>query len=170
MRRKIATFTIILIVWIILTSKITVDILIVGTIVSLITTFLYNDLLFRKSNRKKSLIDLLKQFFYIILFIPVFFYEAFIASLKVSRHVFEKEPSFTPGIIKVKTKLTNITALTILANLITLTPGTLTLDFDMKERAFFIHWIDVTTLQQAEARKETIERFENWLGVIFQWL
>jgi|SRR6056297_144704 len=168
MRRKIATFTIILIVWIILTSKITVDILIVGTIVSLITTFLYNDLLFRKSNRKKSLIDLLKQFFYIILFIPVFFYEAFIASLKVSRHVFEKEPSFTPGIIKVKTKLTNITALTILANLITLTPGTLTLDFDMKERAFFIHWIDVTTLQQAEARKETIERFENWLGVIFQ--
>lgn len=170
MRRKIATFTITLIVWIILTSKITVDILIVGTIVSLITTFLYNDLLFRKSNRKKSLIDLLKQFFYIILFIPVFFYEAFIASLKVSRHVFEKEPSFTPGIIKVKTKLTNITALTILANLITLTPGTLTLDFDMKERAFFIHWIDVTTLQQAEARKETIERFENWLGVIFQWL
>ncbi|MBS3811925.1 MAG: Na+/H+ antiporter subunit E [Halanaerobiales bacterium] len=168
MRRKIATFTITLIVWIILTSKITVDILIVGTIVSLITTFLYNDLLFRKSNRKKSLIDLLKQFFYIILFIPVFFYEAFIASLKVSRHVFEKEPSFTPGIIKVKTKLTNITALTILANLITLTPGTLTLDFDMKERAFFIHWIDVTTLQQAEARKETIERFENWLGVIFQ--
>jgi len=168
MRRKIATFTIILIVWIILTGKITMDILIVGTIVSLITTFLYNDLLFRKSNRKKSWIYHLKQLFYIILFIPVFFYEAFIAALKVSRHVFEKEPSFTPGIIKVKTKLTNITALTILANLITLTPGTLTLDFDMRERAFFIHWIDVTTLQQAEARKETIERFENWLEVIFQ--
>ncbi len=168
MRRKIATFTIILIVWIILTGKITMDILIVGIIVSLITTFLYSDLLFRKSNRKKSWIYHLKQLFYIILFIPVFFYEAFIAALKVSRHVFEKEPSFTPGIIKVKTKLTNVTALTILANLITLTPGTLTLDFDMRERAFFIHWIDVTTLQQAEARKETIERFENWLEVIFQ--
>jgi len=102
------------------------------------------------------------------MFIPVFFYEAFMAALKVSKHAFEKEPSFSPGIIKVKTSLRNITALTILANLITLTPGTLTLDFDMREKAFFIHWIDVTTVEEAEARKEVFERFENWLEVIFR--
>lgn len=168
MRRKIFTFIITLSIWIIFAGKVSFDVLVVGSIASLVTTWLYSDLLFRSSNRKRSWYFYLRKFFYIIMFIPVFFYEAFIAALKVSKHAFEKEPSFSPGIVKVKTKLTNITALTILANLITLTPGTLTLDFDMREKAFFIHWIDVTTMEEAETRKHVIERFENWLGVIFQ--
>ena len=168
MRRKFFTFLITLAIWIIFAGKVTTDVLIVGVIASLVTTWLYSDLLFRSSNRKRDWSFYLKKFLYILLFIPVFFYEAFMAALKVSKHVFEKEPSFSPGIIKVKTSLRNITALTILANLITLTPGTLTLDFDMREKAFFIHWIDVTTVEEAEARKQVIERFENWLEVIFR--
>jgi len=155
-------------IWIIFAGRITSDVIIVGTIASLVTTWLYSDLLFRSSNRKRNWSFYIKKLSYILLFIPVFFYEAFIAALKVSKHAFEKKPSFSPGIIKVKTSLRNITALTILANLITLTPGTLTLDFDMREKAFFIHWIDVTTLEEAEARKQVIERFEKWLEVIFK--
>lgn len=168
MRRKFFTFLITLAIWIIFAGKVTTDVLIVGVIASLVTTWLYSDLLFRSSNRKRNWSFYLKKFLYILMFIPVFFYEAFMAALKVSKHAFEKEPSFSPGIIKVKTSLRNITALTILANLITLTPGTLTLDFDMREKAFFIHWIDVTTAEEAEAHKQVIERFENWLEVIFR--
>jgi multicomponent Na+:H+ antiporter subunit E len=168
MRRKIFTFLIVLSIWIIFAGKVSEDVLIVGIIASLVTTWLYSDLLFRSSNRKRKWTFYIRKFFYIILFIPVFFYEAFVSALKVSKHAFEKKPSFSPGIIKVKTTLTNVTALTILANLITLTPGTLTLDFDMRERAFFIHWIDVTTVEEAETRKQVIERFENWLEVIFK--
>ena len=168
MRRKFFTFLITLAIWIIFAGKVTTDVLIVGVIASLVTTWLYSDLLFRSSNRKRNWSFYLKKFLYILMFIPVFFYEAFMAALKVSKHAFEKEPSFSPGIIKVKTSLRNVTALTILANLITLTPGTLTLDFDMREKAFFIHWIDVTTVEEAEARKQVIERFENWLEVIFR--
>jgi len=168
MRRKVFTFIIVMAIWIIFAGRITSDVIIVGTIASLVTTWLYSDLLFRSSNRKRNWSFYIKKLSYILLFIPVFFYEAFIAALKVSKHAFEKKPSFSPGIIKVKTSLRNITALTILANLITLTPGTLTLDFDMREKAFFIHWIDVTTLEEAEARKQVIERFEKWLEVIFK--
>ena len=168
MRRKFFTFLITLSIWIIFAGKVTTDVLIVGVIASLVTTWLYSDLLFRSSNRKRDWTFYLKKLLYILMFIPVFFYEAFMAALKVSKHAFEKEPSLSPGIIKVKTSLRNITALTILANLITLTPGTLTLDFDMREKAFFIHWIDVTTVEEAEARKEVFERFENWLEVIFR--
>ncbi|HMA59083.1 MAG TPA: Na+/H+ antiporter subunit E [Halanaerobiales bacterium] len=168
MRRKTFTFFITLAIWILFAGKFSRDILIVGIIASLVTTWLYSDLLFRSSNRKRNWAFYLRKFLYILLFIPVFFYEAFVAALKVSKHVFEKEPSFSPGIVKVKTTLRNITALTILANLITLTPGTLTLDFDMRDKAFFIHWIDVTTVEQAETRREVIERFEKWLEVIFR--
>jgi multicomponent Na+:H+ antiporter subunit E len=168
MRRKFFTFLIVLVIWIIFAGRVTLDVLIVGSIASLVTTWLYSDLLFRSSNRKRKWTYYIKKVVYIFLFIPLFFYEAFVAALKVSKHVFEREPSFSPGIVKVKTTLTNITALTILANLITLTPGTLTLDFDMREKAFFIHWIDVKTLEEAETRKEVIERFEKWLEVIFK--
>lgn len=168
MRRKVFAFFMILAVWIIFAGKITDDVLIVGVIASLVTSWMYSDLLFRSSNRKRKWTYYLRKIFYVLLFIPVFFYEAFISALKVSKHAFEKKPTFSPGIVKVKTTLKNITALTILANLITLTPGTLTLDFDMKEKAFFIHWIDVTTAEEAETRKQVIERFEKWLEVIFQ--
>ncbi|HLV08819.1 MAG TPA: Na+/H+ antiporter subunit E, partial [Halanaerobiales bacterium] len=129
---------------------------------------LFSNLLFRKKGQPFSLFNYLRKFYFLLLFIPVFFYEAMIAALKVSKHVFERKPSFSPGIVRVKTHLTSITALTILANLITLTPGTLTLDFDKSERVYYIHWIDVTTREEAEARKEIIERFEKWLGVIFK--
>lgn len=168
MRRKVFTFFITLAIWIVFAGRITDDVIFVGLIASFITTWLYSDLLFRSTNRKKNWAFYFKKFFYILLFIPVFFYEAFISALKVSKHVFEKKPSFSPGIVKVKTTLSNVTALTILANLITLTPGTLTVDFDMRERAFFIHWIDVTTAEEAEMRKQIIERFEGWLEVIFR--
>ena len=167
MRNKIFTFLFIFIIWIIFSGRITTDVIIIGIGVSILTTFLFNDMFIRSSNHKESLISYPLRFIKIILFIPVFFYEVIVAALKVSRHVFEKDPSFSPGIVRVKTNLTNVTAITLLANLITLTPGTLTLDFDKSKRVYYIHWIDVQTRKEVETRKEIIERFERWLEVIF---
>ncbi len=168
MRQKCLTFISIFIVWIILTGKISDDIVLMGGLVSLIITFLFSDMLFRLSNRKINILEHLRRVGLILLFVPVFFYEALVAALKVSKHVFEKKPSFSPGIVKVNTHLTNVSAITILANLITLTPGTLTLDFDKSERVYYIHWIDVTTKEEAKTRKKIIEKFEKWLDVIFK--
>lgn len=168
MRHKIAAFIIILIVWIIFAGRVSADVLIVGVVASLLTTTLFGEMLFRHSNRKFTFLELVYKIFLIICFIPVFFYEAIKSAVEVSAYIFKKDVSFSPGIIKVSTSLTNVTAITILANLITLTPGTLTLDFDKAERAYYIHWINVKTREEAEARRELIEKFENWLGVIFK--
>lgn len=168
LRQKVFTFIMTLLVWIILSGKISKDVLLLGSGAAMLSTFLFSDMLFRLSKRKTRWINYIYKIVLISFFIPVFFYEALVAALKVSKHAFEKEPSFSPGIVKVKTTLTNVSALSLLANLVTLTPGTLTLDFDTSERAFYIHWIDVRTREEAETRKEIIERFEKWLGVIFQ--
>lgn len=168
MKQKLFTFVLTFIVWIIFSGRITIDVIIVGAGAAMITAILFSDMLFRFSNRKRGWKHYLKKYLLIILFIPVFFYEALVAALKVSRHAIERNPSFSPGIVKVKTKLKNISALTLLANLITLTPGTLTLDFDLGERAYYIHWIDVRTVEEAETHRQIIERFERWLDVIFQ--
>ncbi len=167
MRQKVFTFTILFCVWIIFTGKISRDVIVIGVLASFITTFLFSDMLFRFSNQKFALPRIMQKLFVLIIFIPVFFYEALLSALKVSALVFKKDLSFSPGIVKVKTHLTNITAITILANLITLTPGTLTLDFDTGEKAYYIHWIDVVTREDVESHRQLIEKFENWLGVIF---
>lgn len=168
MKQKISAFILIFIVWIIFAGRMSLDVVVVGLVASLLTTVLFGEMLFRSSNRKFNLIESIHKLVLIIMFIPVFFYEAIKSALEVSGYVFKKDISFSPGIIKVRTRLTNVTAITILANLITLTPGTLTLDFDKSERAYYIHWINVKTREEAEARKELIEKFENWLDVIFK--
>ena len=53
----------------------------------------------------------------------------------------------------------------ILANSITLTPGTLTID--VIDDTYYIHWIDVTTTNPEEAFVEIAEKFENILMKIF---
>lgn len=50
-----------------------------------------------------------------------------------------------PGIVRIPTGLASDGALTLLANSITLTPGTLTVDADDESRDLYIHWINVTT-------------------------
>ena len=167
MKRKIFTFIYTLIIWIILTGNVSFETLFVGVILSILNAVLFSDMLLRVSNRKTNLIEYMEGTLIFFIFIPVFFYEALSSAIKVSRHAFEREFTFSPGIVKVKTSLTNVTAITILANLITLTPGTLTLDFDKSDRSYCIHWIDIKNVEESETGREIIEKFEKWLDVIF---
>ncbi|MFW6238500.1 MAG: Na+/H+ antiporter subunit E [Halanaerobiales bacterium] len=168
MRRIIFTFLLAFIVWIIFAGRVSPEVLLVGFLVATVTAGLFSNMLFRHTSTRTKPAVYLRRLGLIVMFVPLFFYEALISAVKVARHVFERKPSFSPGIVRVKTRLTNVTALTVLANMITLTPGTLTLDFDVSERAYYIHWIDAKTREEAETRKEIIERFENWLDVIFK--
>ena len=48
-----------------------------------------------------------------------------------------------PAIVKINPNLKNDLSLTILANSITLTPGTLSVDVDQKTNDLYVHWINV---------------------------
>ncbi|TEU15968.1 MAG: cation:proton antiporter [Dehalococcoidia bacterium] len=48
-----------------------------------------------------------------------------------------------PAIVKINPNLKTDLALTILANSITLTPGTLSVDVDQKTNELYVHWINV---------------------------
>jgi multicomponent Na+:H+ antiporter subunit E len=48
-----------------------------------------------------------------------------------------------PGIVRIAPRLPNDVSTTLLANSITLTPGTLTVEVDEKTNDLFIHWINV---------------------------
>ena len=48
-----------------------------------------------------------------------------------------------PAIVKINPRLKNDMSLTILANSITLTPGTLSVDVDQKTNELYVHWINI---------------------------
>ena len=53
----------------------------------------------------------------------------------------------------------------ILANSITLTPGTFTVD--IHEETLYIHWIDVRSDDINKATNEIVTKFEKYLEVIY---
>jgi len=95
----------------------------------------------------------------------VFLVELVKSNLDVARRIISPSLPINPGIVKFKTKLTSEYAKMVLANSITLTPGTLSLD--IIDDTFYIHWIDVKTLDPEEVRMEIAEKFEKILIKIF---
>jgi len=73
-----------------------------------------------------------------------------------------------PGIVKVKTILKSDTGLTFLANSITLTPGTLSVDIDQGKGFIYVHWIDVKDKDIERATRLIVHRFEKILSRIFE--
>ena len=72
-----------------------------------------------------------------------------------------------PGIVKVKTTLRSDTGLTLLANSITLKPGTMVVDIDREKGFLYVHWVDVKTQDVQEATQFIVRRFERILMRIF---
>lgn len=70
-----------------------------------------------------------------------FFVELAKANWDVAKRVITND--IRPGIVKVKTGMPSDAALTLLANSITLTPGTLTVEVDADTNELFVHMIQV---------------------------
>ncbi|MDG6221139.1 MAG: Na+/H+ antiporter subunit E [Candidatus Thermoplasmatota archaeon] len=70
-----------------------------------------------------------------------------------------------PGIVRIETGLKNDLEVLMLANSITLTPGTLTVDVDDETNDLFIHWINVEKGQEKKAKVESAKvcgSFPKW--------
>lgn len=91
------------------------------------------------------------------LFVP-FFIAMAKANIDVAIRVFTGK--INPGIVKIKTGLKKDMALTFLANSITLTPGTLSVDVDESENELYVHWIDVKNLEPSP--EEICGDFPQW--------
>lgn len=109
-----------------------------------------------------------RRWFWGIIYIPVFFWHMLVANLDVAFRVLHPACPVKPGIVKVKTALKTDTARAFLANSITLTPGTMTVDVD--EDVLYVHWIDVFgDGEDIEANtKVIVAKFEKYLMRIFE--
>jgi multicomponent Na+:H+ antiporter subunit E len=106
-----------------------------------------------------------KAILYWFLYILVFIRELVKSTLDVAGRVVSPRLPINPGIVKVKTILKSPLGRIILANSITLTPGTMTVDTDGE--FFYIHWIDIQSADIEANTEAIVKTFEKYLEVMF---
>jgi multicomponent Na+:H+ antiporter subunit E len=88
------------------------------------------------------------------------------ANFDVAYRVLHPRLPINPGLVKIKTGLKSEVSKTFLANSITLTPGTMTVD--IKGDELYIHWIDVKEREVAKATEAIAGKFEKILERVFE--
>ena len=88
-----------------------------------------------------------------------FIYELVVSSLKVAWEVITPRNHATPGILAVPLDIRSDAAVTVLANLVSLTPGSLSLDVSEDGRTLFVHAMFIDDVEDARREiKENMER------------
>ena len=133
--RYISLFILCFIFWILLTFRLTVPNIVVGSVASAICTLFFGRLFI------KNVYKLLqpRRYFWFIIYLFIFVWECFKANIDVAYRVLHPAMPIRPGIVRVKTTLKSDMGKMLLANSITMTPGTISVD--IIDDNLYIHWI-----------------------------
>ena len=163
----ISTFILCFVFWLLLTWNFDTQELVAGAIVSLAAAlfcarFFIHEKAFWMLNPAK--------FGALFVYIFVFLGELIKANVDVARRSLGGCTDVNPGIVKVPVDLDKEYGQAMLANSITLTPGTITLDVAEQEGKtyYYIHWIDVAETDREKAGEIIKGRMEKWVRRIWQ--
>lgn len=148
--RKIAGFRNFLLVfltmlsfWLLLSGKFDLFHIFAGIVSSLVVALFSGKLILSNPTDRGGIVFEIFRFVHYTIWL---IYQIFISGIDVTKRVFKVKMPINPGIIKCRPKLKSDVALTILANSITLTPGTMTLDISDGE--IFIHCLAIEDEQK----------------------
>jgi len=166
--RRVIYFVVALVIWIFLAwpfvdGGIDKQSMIAGLVASLVVAVLFHEMLPREHHVFISPVRLL----WFLVYVPVFFYYMIIANFDVVYRALHPAMPIKPGIVKIKTDLKTESGITALANSITLTPGTLTVDLT-DDGYLYVHWINVKSDDVEKATELIAQKFEWFLKRIFE--
>lgn len=143
--------------WLLFTGSIAPASLALGFLFSLVISVLtYRIFIEEYETARRSLIP---QIYFLVIYLLMMLYKIYAASFNVAWKVISG--NINPRIVHFRTRLKSDLARVVLANSITLTPGTLTLDLD--EDHLIVHWLDAKTTHSRYAGILIKEHFEKWL-------
>lgn len=156
----LSTFILCYISWILFTMSFTFQELLAGAIVSLLVAVFTARFLIHEN---ALYLFNPARLFNLFLYLYVFTRELWKANMDMAKRALNPKLPINPGIVKVQTDMKSEYGIAMLANSITLTPGTITMDVveENGRNFFYIHWIDVaaTDVKEAgEAIKGTLEK------------
>ncbi len=155
-------FILLCLIWFALTSPARIEELIIGIIISFILS-----LVLFKDYKALGLPNFsIKRIVFFIIYSLILFWEIIKANFDVAYRIIHPKMPIKPGIVIIKTRLKSNIGKLALANSITLTPGTFTLD--IVDDRLLIHWINVKSTDIEKDTKIIGEKFEKYLRIIFE--
>ena len=155
--RYLAIFILSMIFWLLVTFRLTLPNIVAGAVASAITAAVFGRYYFH--NVGKFLNP--RRWFWFIVYLVTFVWACIKANFDVAYRVLHPAMPIRPGIVKVKTTLKSDFARTLLANSITMTPGTITVDIIGDE--MYIHWICIRSEDPALYPGMITGRFEEYI-------
>ncbi|MDD3461416.1 Na+/H+ antiporter subunit E [Mesotoga sp.] len=150
------------IIWLGFTGSFALAEVLLGLVVSVVVAIILS-----KYSRFRIGLDFpVRVFRFVILFVPIFIMEMVKANIDVAKRVLNPSLPINPSMVEVKTDLKGEISKLILANSITLTPGTLTVDIG--EDRLLVHWIDKKADEPERIREAISGKFEKRIGGIFE--
>ena len=154
-----AAFVLLLALWLLLTYPPSLQELIVGAAVALVIALL-------PTGTATVLRDIRispRAIVSMLTFVFVFLGALVRANIDVAFRVLSPKLPIAPGIVRIRTSLQTPLARTLLANAITLTPGTITVEADGD--VFYVHWISVEGDDIEATTEKIVGGFERHLEV-----
>lgn len=161
MKRVLSNFLVLFVLWVAL-AGFAIEEIVIGAAVSLIVAFLIRN----TSIYEFGLGIVVQALKFIVLYLPLFIFKLIEANVSLAKIVLDPKLPINPGFVTISTGLKGDMAKLILANSITLTPGTLTVD--VSEDELLIHWVDVVGENQNDYFKHIASSFEKTLGGIVE--
>jgi multicomponent Na+:H+ antiporter subunit E len=115
----------------------------------------FNDL--RQHSRKTAQVGYVQQTFRVLDFLRFALWEIIKSNIEVAKIVLNPRRRFKPGIVAVPLDIQSDMGITVLANLITLTPGTVTLDISSDRRTIYMHVMNVSDV---DALRDSTKEYE----------
>jgi multicomponent Na+:H+ antiporter subunit E len=132
----------------------------IGLLVGLVVAFLLRDFNAPTTGLRRS-IGIVPS---VALYLVVFARELLTANVDVAMRVLAPSMPIHPGVIEVPLRVRSDLGITTIANSITLTPGTLTMDYDAETNSLYVHSIDA---RDRDAILDPIRTWEDYALVIF---
>jgi multicomponent Na+:H+ antiporter subunit E len=101
----------------------------------------------------------------ILIYLWIFTKELLVANLDVAKKVLFPGNEIDPDVLEIELRVENSAAVSILANSISLTPGTLTMEYKEGKNSFYVH--SITGDQEREEIINTVREWEDLLLKIF---
>jgi len=161
--RRLAYFVLAFVVWVLLTWRFDLQVILAGLITAAAASLLFTEILPKEHGVYFSP----RRIFWLLVYIPVFFFYVIRANFDVVYRALHPKMPIRPGIVKIKTNLKTDSGITALANSITLTPGTLTVDLT-DDGYLYVHWINVKSDDVEAATQLIAQKFEWFLMKIFE--
>jgi len=176
MMYRILLFLLWLFIWSLLLWPPTLKYIVTGVFVSLFVSFITVDIFSplyladkKTGGRSADIGKFPVRLLWFLWYAVVFLWECVKANIDVAWRVLHPAVPIRPGTIRVRTKLKSDIGLTFLANSITLTPGTTTVDIDKPNGFIYVHVLSLKDgYEKEENRQFIVDRFERILVRIFE--